>query len=142
MADISLAAAGKMRLLESNRQSTCVAGEDLTAGDAVRLIPSGNGAGRVVKAQADTDANARVFGIATRSVKAGMPVTVLMEGVLDGYDFGTRDFGGTLFLSNTAGRIADAAGTVSKKLGYILAVPVTRVGQSYDRALYVQIDAP
>lgn len=84
--------------------------------------------GKVQEAQADGTAVERtVIGIAlTSAAAANDPVSVAGPGALVdlGDALSSIAYGSTLYLSNTAGAIADAAGSVSVVLGTVEAVEV------------------
>lgn len=146
MADVAMTTANVFRVLESTKQISAVAGEDLAAGDAVRYVPSSTGAGKVVKAQGDTAGNGRVIGIAARTAKSGYPVTVIMEGVVDGYALGDLNYGVDVWLSAaTAGALATAApattGNAVVVVGKVHAVPQAGKAATYDKVLIVNIGA-
>lgn len=122
MADLTITAAD-VRAVEWVQDSrTRVAGAAVDAGAPVYLDTSG----KVQEAQADgTAAERLVIGIAvTTAAAANLPVSVAGPGAL--VDLGDSmsgvAYGATLFLSNTAGAIADAAGSVSVVLGTVEAV--------------------
>lgn len=116
MADIALTTAARVEVVESIQQDTRIAAEAITAGAPVRddglgLFTNGNG----------TDATeANVYGIATRTVAAGMPVTAIRHGVLAGWTTNMPAHGARVYVSDTDGRLADAAGTVSVQVGRVI----------------------
>ncbi|MCU7521595.1 MAG: hypothetical protein HF312_15355 [Ignavibacteria bacterium] len=137
MADISLTTATVFRIVESLRQFSAVAGEDLAAGDIVRIVAADAGAGCVVKADASAAGTADAKGIVLKKASSGMAVTVLCEGIVDGYDLTGQGYGVLLYLSDTAGAFGDAAGTTSVKIGYVMPVPNSIPGQAFDKMVYV-----
>jgi hypothetical protein len=60
-------------------------------------------------------------GIALETVAAGQPISVLVRGELYGYTLAGA-FDSTVYVSNTAGELADAAGTTSLLVGRVVAV--------------------
>lgn len=133
MADIAVATAGSIHIVESIQQKTLPATEAIVAGAPVRI----NTDGKWTNANGTTTGEARVWGIATRSAAAGEAVTAVRRGTLDGYTF-SQAYDAAIYLSDTDGRLADAAGTVSTVIGRV--VPGTAVvGSTYDKLLSVEL---
>ena len=134
MADLSITAA-KVAAAKVFEKVTGPAGEVITAGQPVRYDTT---TGRFVKADATSAANGRVVGIALDPANAaGMPITVLTKGWLDlGDALGDLAYDADVFLSNTAGALADAAGTTSIVIGTV--VPVW-YGTTPDKLLRVNL---
>lgn len=125
----------KVREIEVIEQFTGPAAEAIEAGDYVRLNPT---TGKIEKGNATTAAEARKGGPAlTSAVQANDTITFLRKGIVwvgDALDALTFD--DDVFLSNTDGTLADAAGTVSLVVGTV--VPL--YGQSaYKRGLRVDL---
>ena len=117
MADLTLTQRS-MKPLPGALVRACIAGGAVDFGDVVRYDSNG----RVIRALADAAGNAKAIGIAISvgsfgalSAVAGDAVDVAYLGPVTGFSGATP--GTDAFLSNTAGKVADAAGTVSKKLG-------------------------
>lgn len=135
MANIEVTTAGRIHVVESLEQLTLTAGEALVAGAAVRVDTS---TGRFTNANATTAPEARLYGIATRSVPSGLPVTAVRRGVLSGWTL-EGSYDADVYLSDTDGRLADAAGTVSKKVGRILPVPSGAPGTAPAKVLVLDL---
>lgn len=120
-------------------QMTLPAAEAITAGMAVRLVPSSTGAGKFTKANASDATEGLVWGIALRTVAANETVTAYRGGVLDGYVLDGVNYGAPLYLSDTDGRIADAAGTQNVLVGHVVPGTATTLGTAYDKLLKVEI---
>lgn len=120
-------------------QMTLPAAEALTAGNAVRIVPSSTGAGKWTKANATDLTEGRVWGIVTRTVIAGETVTAVRNGILDGFDIAALDYGAPLYLSDTDGTIADSYGTVDVLVGRVVPGTAVSLGTAYDRLLKVEI---
>lgn len=135
MANIALTTANRVEVVESRRQMTLPAAEAITAGAPVRLDTS---SGKFTNANGSSAAEARVWGIATRTVAAGVPVTAIRNGVLDGFTF-SQAYDATIYLSDTDGRLADAAGTVSTVVGRVIPGTATTTGTAYDKLLSVEL---
>lgn len=136
MADLSLVTADKVEVVESLLQMTLPAAEAIDAGQPVRIDTT---SGRFTLANATAAAEARVYGLATRSVQAGEPVTAIRKGVIDGVDLASLDYDAAIYLSNTDGTLADAAGTVSVVVGRVIPGTATRLGTGYDKLLFVDL---
>lgn len=93
-------------VVEATQSRTLPAGEAITAGQAVRIDTS---TGKFTKANATSEAEARVYGIAANTAAAGFPVQAVRRGVLDiGNGLGGMSYDADVYLSNTDGGIADA----------------------------------
>lgn len=131
----STATKQSVRTVESIQQDTGVAGEAITAGAPVRIDTA---TGRYVNAAAGVAGTADVYGVAVNTAPAGMALTVIRRGVMDGFNLTAQAFGALVYLSNTAGRIADAAGTVSVVLGRVIPIHSQKRGESPYKALSVE----
>jgi hypothetical protein len=138
MANIALVTADRVRVEESLVQLTLVAGEDITAGEAVRIDTT---TGRFTGSNGTSAGEARIYGIAAKSVKSGMAVTAIRHGVMAGFDLTAQAYDKAIFLSDTDGKLADAAGTTSVVVGRVLPVNTQLLGSNPDKLLYVHITA-
>lgn len=136
MADLALVTADRVRVVESLEQMTLPAGEAISAGQAVRLDVS---TGLFTKANASSAAEARIYGIAVKTVPAGMAVTAIKKGVLDGFDLSALAYDKAVQLSNTDGTLADAAGTVAITMGRVIPGTGTTLGTAPDKLLLVDL---
>jgi len=109
-----------------------IAVEAITAGQPVYVTT----AGKAGVAGANTAGKQQFRGIALKSAAAGKACPVLKRGYLAGYGLSGVAYDGRVYLSNTLGSLADAAGTMS--------VTVGRVSQLADpdltKVLYVEAD--
>jgi len=137
MANIALATANTVSIVESIHQMTLPAAEAITPGAPVRLDTS---TGKFTNANGSSSGEARVWGIATgkKAIPAGWPVTVIRRGVLDGFTF-SQAYDAAIYLSDTDGRLADAAGTVSTVVGRVIPATANLTGASYDKLLSVEL---
>jgi hypothetical protein len=117
---------------ESFEQMTLKAAADMSEGTPVYV--DGNGA--FAATDASVAGTAGFYGVTTRKVKAGEPVTAIARGVVGGYTF-TQAFGSAIYLSDTTGKLADAAGTVSRKIGEVIPVLGQTLGNSPAKMLRV-----
>lgn len=134
MADISVTTADRVEVVESILQKTLVAAEAISAGAPVRI----DTAGKFTNANATTTTENRIFGIATRTVAAGEPLTAIRIGVLDGFTF-SQAYDAIIYLSDTDGRLADAAGTVSTIVGRVVPGTANSIGSNPDKVLFVDL---
>lgn len=91
----------------------------ITAGQAVYQLS----AGTVGLADANDSGKEQFRGIALKSVAAGEAVSVLKEGHIGGLGVSGLNADAALYLSNTAGALADAAGTMTVVCGRVFTVP-------------------
>lgn len=136
MANINVVTAGKIEIAESIQQMTLPAAEAIVAGAPVRLDTS---TGKFTNANGTTAAEARVWGIATKSVAAGEPVTAIRRGVLDGFNFDSNNHDAAIYVSDTDGRLGDTAGTVSTVVGRVIPGTATTLGTAFDKVLSVEL---
>ena len=136
MATIDLVTANKVEVVESNRQMTLPAAEAITAGALVRLDTS---TGKWTNANGSSAGEARVWGIATRTVVAGEPLTAIRNGVMDGWDLSGLAYDASVYASDTDGRLDTAAGTVSLVIGRVIPGTSTTLGTAYDKLLSVEL---
>lgn len=134
MADIAVATAGKIHVVESLWQKTLPATEAIVAGAPVRIHTDG----KWTNANGTSAGEARVWGLALASVAAGAPLTAIRRGTLDGFTF-SQAYDAAIYLSDTDGRVADAAGTVSTVVGRVVPGTATTLGTAYDKLLSVEL---
>lgn len=137
MALITLTTAARVELVESLEQMTLPAAEDITPGAPVRLDTA---SGKFTNSNGTIAAEARTYGIAlgTHVIPAGMPVTALRRGVLDGFAF-TQAYDAPVYVSDTDGRLGDAAGTVSVIAGRVIPGTAELNGSAYAKLLLVNL---
>ncbi len=128
MADITVTAAQVAAIKpEEAKIVPMKANVDLTAGQLVAIVIA---SGDVNLADADAAQTAQVRGIALETVKAGQIVDVLVEGLVAGYAVSAIAYDHQLWLSSTAGAMADAA-----PAGPAITVPCARVVPMTDMSL-------
>ncbi len=96
-----------------------IAAVAITKGDAIAL----NTSGQAVLADASTSAANGFRGIALETVGANQAFSMLKRGGLEGFAVSSLNGDVQLFLSDTAGRLADAAGAVSVQVGRVFVLP-------------------
>lgn len=119
MADITVTAA-QVAVLDPLKAviGTYRAGADLTIGQAVYIDTNG----KVQVADADATGKKQFRGIALRTVSSGDAVSVLHEGEIGGFTVSGMNGDAIAYLSNTAGKLADAAGSTSVACGRVVAL--------------------
>ena len=111
MADITVTAAnvGISDPIKANTV-TGIAAVAITAGQAGYM----NSSGKIALSDASAAGTAKFDGIAVEGVGAGQAVT-LAEGEMTGFTL-AGNYGSLLYLSDTAGALADAAGTPTRAI--------------------------
>jgi hypothetical protein len=61
-----------------------------------------------------------------------------VEGIMDGYAF-TQAYGAPIYVSDTVGTLADAAGTATLLVGHVTSAHAQSLGTAADKLLYVNI---
>jgi hypothetical protein len=84
-------------------------------------------------------AEARIYGVATKTTAAGMPVTAIRHGVLDGYALTGQAYDAAIYLSDTDGTLADSTGTVSTIVGRVIPATGNAIGAAIDKLLLVDL---
>jgi hypothetical protein len=137
MTAIALTTAARVEVVESIEQLTGIAAESITPGAPVRLETT---TGKFMNGNGTTAAEARIYGIAVgaHTVPAGMPVTVVRVGVLDGFVF-TQAWDAPVYVSDTDATLADAAGTVSVMVGRIIPGYSEVLGGALAKLLHVHL---
>lgn len=136
MTVIALVTANRVNVVESREQMTLEAAEAITAGFLVRIDTS---AGTFTLANGSSAAEARVYGMALKTVAAGEPVTAVRKGVVDGHDLDSLAYDDDVFLSDTDGRADDTAGTVSTVIGKVIPAEGQAVGSNPQKLMLLDI---
>lgn len=126
MADIPRLATG-VRIVRGGfgdgNQVEGVANVDLSAGDAIIIDTT---TGNFVLADASVAGTSKCKGLVASTVKAGYGVTALFNGEMDGFNLAALAYGQDVFLSITAGALADTApvgaGEQTVKVGTVIKV--------------------
>lgn len=129
MASIAVTTAGYVSVVESREQMTLPAASAILAGDTVSVDSDG----KFVKGDADGAGTlGAIYGIATRSVAAGEPVTAIRRGVLTGWTWGSTAYWTAVLASDTAGEITV---TASESNGASADVTIGRVIPIWDHLI-------
>lgn len=135
MADIALKTANKVEIVTCVDKLMLIAAEDIVAGAPVRIDTA---TGKATNANGTTATEARVIGIAGKTVAAGMALTVVKQGIMDGFTL-TGAYDSDVFASDTDGRLADAAGTVDTVIGRVIPGNAVTLGTAADKLLLVEV---
>jgi hypothetical protein len=136
MADLALVTADTLNVVESIEQQTGIAGVAITAGQIVRPHAT---TGLWALSDANNAADVENSYMALRTVAAGVGLTALKRGVVDGFDLSGLNYGVNAYLSDTAGALADAAGSNSKIAGQVIPAHSQRLGTAPDKLLRVDL---
>lgn len=109
-----------------------VAGSAVTPGQGLKWLTSG----KVALANGAATATSYLRGVALGSAGAGQAVSMLKRGHVYGYDLTGLDAGQLVYLDNSNGALATAAGTVSVVAGIVTALPEN----SNTKVLYIDAD--
>ena len=137
MADLTLVTANKINVGTTgpNTQFEGIAAAAITAGMPVTFDGTND---TVWPSDANDAAKDGVAGIATRTAAIGEVVTCLRRGFMSGWS-NLPAPGKAVFVSDTAGALADAAGTLSLAVGIVVPVFGQPLGTAADRVLLVEI---
>lgn len=140
MAHVVVTTTARVEVVESIEQLTSIAAESITPGMIVRLDTSN---GKFTAANGSSAAEARVYGVAvgTHTVIAGLPVTAVRRGVLDGFTLTDQAWDCAIYADDTDGMIGDAAGTVSVEIGRVIPSLANLAGVALGKMLYVAVGA-
>lgn len=135
MANLALTTAARVRVVESFEQMTLPCAEAVIAGQAVRIDTT---TGKFTLANGSSTTENRIYGIATQSQAAGLAVTAIRRGVLDGFAL-TQAYDAAIYLSDTDGMLGDTAGTVSTVVGRVIPTFGVTLGTAADKLLLVHL---
>jgi hypothetical protein len=140
MADIALTTADRVHVVgHPIEQLDLICSVDVGAGDVVAVVSSSTGASQWVKADASTGTKNRAYGVATRTQKIGLPLTAIRKGRMSGWNFTDQDYDELIYLSNTIGEMADAAGDVSVIIGRVVPAIANPTGSAADKILEIDV---
>lgn len=116
MADLTIST---IRPIEVWEKADGPTDETLAAGAAVRRDTT---SAKFTKGNATAAGEAAIYGISlTKAHYAGQAITAVRRGLVDvGNALDALAFGASVYLSNTDGALADAAGTVSVVVGTVV----------------------
>ena len=140
MAQIALVTANKVSVVESIEQMTLPTDEAVLAGAAVRLNTT---SGKFTNANGTTAPEARIYGVATKTVASGENVTAIRKGVMDGFNF-SQAYDAAIYLSDTEASsgnsgLGDAAGTTPVVVGRVIPGTATPIGTAFDKMLFIDL---
>ena len=116
MADIVCVAA-QVGMVDPTKATTFdgIAAETITKGQPIYQLTTG----KFGIADANAAGKQQVRGIALQDAGAGQGVTMLVKGAAYGYTLTSQSYDDPVFLSDTAGSVADAAGTLEVPVGVV-----------------------
>lgn len=116
MADIAVTAA-KVGLVDPDKSVTFdgIAAEAITKGQPLYQVTTG----KFGIADANAANKQQVRGIALQDAGANQAVTMLVKGAAYGWTLTSQAYDTPVFLSDTAGALADAAGTLGVPVGVV-----------------------
>lgn len=109
-----------------------IASAAITAGQAVYIVAA---TGKAGVADANGSGTQQFRGIALNAAAAGGGVSVLKQGHVYGFTL-AGNYDSLAYLSDTAGALADAAGTMTVNVGRVVALP----NADATKVLYVAAD--
>lgn len=136
MALIALVTANRVSVVQSIEQYTLPAAEAIVAGAPIRLDTT---TGNWTNSNGTTAPEARVLAVATKTVAAGEALTGICKGVMDGFNLDSQAYDLPIFVSDTDGRLGDAAGTVSTVLGRVIPGTAHTIAVGHDKLLRVNL---
>jgi len=107
-----------------------IANEAIEAGQPVYQLTTR----KVAKADANGAGLQQFRGIALKDVGAGQAVSVLKKGHLEGFDLSSLNGDARVYLSDTVGELADAAGTMTVPVGRVFGLSDANLS----KCLYVE----
>lgn len=133
MANLSIGSNG-VSLVQADKAEIrdMIAVEAITAGQPVYQTT----AGKAGVADANAAGKQQFRGIALKDAAAGQPVPVLKRGFISGFVLSGVAYDGLVYLSDTAGSLADAAGTMTVNCGRVCA----KTDPDLTKILYVEAD--
>ena len=134
--EVALVTADRVEIVESIIQMTLPTAEAITAGMAVRLDTTN---GKWTKANGSGAAEARAWGVATRTAPSGGALTAIRKGVMDGWDLSALDYDAPIYLSDADGRLSTVAGSTSVVIGRVIPGTSTTLGTAYDKLLQIDL---
>ena len=119
MADLTIGTNG-ISIVHSDKAEIVdlIAAEAITAGQPVYQTS----AGKAGIADGNVSGKEQVRGIALKDTGIGKPCPILKRGFLSGYVLSGVAYDGICYLSDTAGKLADAAGTKTVNIGRVVAM--------------------
>ena len=133
MADIALTQNDVARVHESQDEAfSFIAGAALNRGDIVYADSNG----KLQLSNGGAAATAMALGVCVTDGQAGEPVAVVKRGKVGGFTISGLAYGAFVYISDTAGKLEDAAGTKSNVVGRVIPSSET----TPQKQLYVDFD--
>lgn len=142
MADLALVTAGKLNPVSGigppHEQYTFEAEERINVGQVFRINPT-TGKATLGNATVVGEAGPMLYVAIDGARQAGNAVTGVRSGYLDGFNLDALNYQAQVFVSNTDGALADAAGTVSTVAGRVIPAPFSGAPSGADKLLKVNL---
>lgn len=121
MAVITVTAARVAPLFENMETRTVRMSAAVTAGQLVYITAAGLGA----LASGAVAGTAQARGIALRAAAIGEVTSILLQGEVEGFDVSGLNYDVPVYVSDTAGALDTAAGTVNVIVGRVVSIPLS-----------------
>lgn len=136
MASIAVTTAGYVSVVESLEQMTLPAAAATLAGNTVYVDSNG----KFAVGDGDDSGKNDIYGIATRSVAAGEPVTAVRRGVLTGWTWSSTAYWTKVLAADTAGEITVTSsesngGSADIVIGRVIPIWDHLIGGTPEKAL-------
>lgn len=116
MTDLTILSTGIAEVFaDKNDVFDMIAAEAITAGQ----ITYQTTAGKAGVADANASGKQQARGLALYDTPAGKPCACLRKGYVSGFDLSGVAYDGPVYLSDTAGKLADGAGTMTVNVGRV-----------------------
>lgn len=133
MADLTVTAANVSPIKPEDAEIVqVILAETVTAGQVVFF--DSNGKAQLADANAAGEQQAR--GLILESGLTNQSVSMLKQGFVEGFTLTSQSFDDPIFLSDTVGALADAAGTLTVPVG--LVAPIAKDSGTISKILYVR----
>jgi hypothetical protein len=142
MANLALVAGAAFRpvsgVANGHEQYTFEANERINKGQVFR-IDGTTGKATLANGSAAGEAGPDLYIAIDGARNAGQGVTGMQRGLVEGYDLDALAYNAPVYLGNTDGTPADAAGTVSTVIGRVIPSPVSGNPSVQDKILKVNL---
>lgn len=112
-------------------------------GVAAEVIPPGSpvithtASGSLLLADANTALLKGCVGVTSRGGSIGAALTVVVKGLMEGWDFTAVGFGSSVFVSDTVGGLDTVTGSATVRVGVVLPIHSQALGGTPNKMLFV-----
>lgn len=128
-------AAKRLSVVQSIQQRTLNTAEATATGAAVRQDTA---TGNWTNSNGTSAGEARIWGVAINDSASGA-VTVIRQGIVDGFDLSAMAYDAPVYLSDTDGRLSTVAGTTSVVVGRVVPGTAVTNGTANDKLLSIEL---